>query len=106
MRDDIITALTRLEVLSTINQKAEDAQCDHEARLRALEAFKWKLAGACLALGAALGERWCPTGRVYFASRGSAVQVPLAPPGRTSAAKGCSAGTGLKHGFVISSTAS
>jgi hypothetical protein len=55
MRDDIVRVLAKLEALDTINEKAEDIHRDHEARLRMLEAFKWKLGGACLALGGIAG---------------------------------------------------
>lgn len=61
MRSDVVRAMTRLEM-------ADQIHSDHEARLRSLEQFKWKLLGAVLAgsaavsaattwVGLALGQR-------------------------------------------------
>jgi hypothetical protein len=51
MRDDVVKILSKLEALDRDRQTDEDIHRDHEARLRMLEAFRWKLAGAGLALG-------------------------------------------------------
>ena len=50
LRTDITKALERLAVIDAKSQDTEARHNDHELRLRSLEAFKWKLAGACIAL--------------------------------------------------------
>lgn len=55
MRSDLVKALTRIEVIDTVNKGAEDDRRDHEQRLRILEAFKWKLLGVCITGGAIAG---------------------------------------------------
>ena len=55
LRSDIVRALTRVERIDTVNQAADEIHRDHEMRLRGLESFRWKLAGACLTLGAVAG---------------------------------------------------
>lgn len=58
MRTDVGRALTRLEVIDARNKTADTIHADYETRLRALEAFRWKLVGLALAvslLSSALG---------------------------------------------------
>lgn len=55
LRGDLGRALLRLERLDTVNSTAEEIHRDHEVRLRALEAFRWKLAGACLLVSGGAG---------------------------------------------------
>ena len=55
MRADVVKALTRIEVLDARNTDADHLHADHEARLRLLETFKWKMIGGMLAIGAVSG---------------------------------------------------
>lgn len=55
MRTDIGKALTRLEVIDARDQAAAEVDRDHEGRLRALEAFRWKLVGIALCISVAAG---------------------------------------------------
>lgn len=55
MRADMARALTRIEVIDHQNGDADRLHADHEARLRALEAFRWKLTGLAVSLGSAAG---------------------------------------------------
>lgn len=55
LRTDITRAIERLAVIDTKTHDAESRHNDHELRLRALEAFKWKLAGGCIALSIVSG---------------------------------------------------
>jgi hypothetical protein len=55
LRGDLGRALLRLERLDTVNSTAEEIHRDHEQRLRSLETFRWKLAGACLLVSGAAG---------------------------------------------------
>ncbi len=55
LRTDVGKALIRLEHVDTVNQAAEQLHSDHEARLRVLESFRWKAAGAAAVAGAAAG---------------------------------------------------
>jgi hypothetical protein len=55
LRSDVVKALTRIEALDTTNQLANEIHHDHEVRLRALESFRWKLAGACLTVSVLAG---------------------------------------------------
>jgi hypothetical protein len=56
MRADVVRALTRIEAIDTVNRTADEIHRDHEARLRVLESFKWKLAGASVVIGAVAGS--------------------------------------------------
>lgn len=55
MRQDIGRALTRIEVMDARTADADRLHTDHEARIRSLEAFKWKLAGAVTVLAMIAG---------------------------------------------------
>jgi hypothetical protein len=55
MRVDVGKALTRIEVIDNRNTAADRIHADFEIRIRALEAFKWKLAGGALTMAAAAG---------------------------------------------------
>lgn len=46
------TVTTKLDSIATDNTRGEQVHQDHEARLRALEAVRWKIAGWSAALGA------------------------------------------------------
>lgn len=46
------TVTTQLANIATDNQRGETVHSDHEARLRSLEAVRWKIAGWAAALGA------------------------------------------------------
>lgn len=48
LRTDMVRAIERIAVV-------DQARADHESRLRALEAFRWKLVGASLFFGALAG---------------------------------------------------
>lgn len=50
MRQDVGKALTRLEVIDNRNADADRLHADHEARLRALEVWRWKFAGVITVL--------------------------------------------------------
>jgi hypothetical protein len=56
MRTEVVRALERLAVIESRNQDDNQRSGDHEARLRMLERFRWKLAGACLTGGAVAGS--------------------------------------------------
>lgn len=55
LRGDLSTLAIRFERIDVVNLEAERIHADHEQRLRILEAFRWKLAGACLLLSGAAG---------------------------------------------------
>jgi hypothetical protein len=55
MRADVARALTRIEVIDTRNGDADKLHADHEARIRALEQFRYKLLGAAVVIGGASG---------------------------------------------------
>ena len=55
MRNDINKALTRIEVLDTRHTDIDQLGRDHESRLRALERFRYTLAGMAVLGGAASG---------------------------------------------------
>lgn len=55
MRGDLAKALTHIEVIDSRNLGADQVHIDHEARLRALEAFRWKVTGLAIAFGAGSG---------------------------------------------------
>lgn len=55
MRADVVKALTRIEVIDTVNRSAEDIHRDHESRLRGLEQFKWKVFGASITVSVITG---------------------------------------------------
>jgi len=55
MRQDITKALTRIEVIDSRNNDADKLHSDHESRLRALEAFRWKVTGIAVASSAVVG---------------------------------------------------
>lgn len=55
MRTDIGKALIKIEVLDIRNTDADRLHADHEARLRALERFRYTLAGVAFVGGTAAG---------------------------------------------------
>ena len=55
IRGDVGKALTRIEVIDNQNVIADRLHTDFENRLRALEAFKWKLTGIALSVAAVAG---------------------------------------------------
>lgn len=55
MRTDVTKALTRIEVIDSRNTDADKIHADFEARLRMLEAFRWKLTGVVLFVSMAAG---------------------------------------------------
>lgn len=55
MRTDMAKALTKIEVIDARNTAADKTDGDHELRIRALEAFRWKFAGIYAAIGLACG---------------------------------------------------
>lgn len=55
MRNDVGNALTRLEVISSRNQAADQLHRDHETRIRAIESWRWRAAGAATAAGLLAG---------------------------------------------------
>lgn len=55
LRTDIGKALTSLEVINARNVAADRTDNDHEARIRGLEAFRWKLAGIALCISVISG---------------------------------------------------
>jgi len=55
MRADVAQALTRIEVINVQNADADKLHADHEARIRQLEAFRWKLAGIAVVLAIIAG---------------------------------------------------
>lgn len=64
MRADVGKALTRLEVIDGRNGVADQVHRDHETRLRALEAFRWKLAGVLFVVSVLAGilSAWISSG--------------------------------------------
>ena len=55
MRADITRALTRIEVIDSRSEEADRLHADHETRLRALERFRFTVAGYALAGGSVMG---------------------------------------------------
>lgn len=55
LRDDLTRVLVHMEAVDTRNTAADRAHLDYEARLRALETFRYKLAGASLIGGVGAG---------------------------------------------------
>lgn len=55
LRTDITRTLERLAVIDHRSQNSDSIHSDHEQRLRAVEAFRWKMAGAAIALGGTAG---------------------------------------------------
>jgi hypothetical protein len=55
MRTDVARALTRIEVIDARNTSADNLDRDHESRIRALEAFRWKMAGIAVVLAIIFG---------------------------------------------------
>jgi hypothetical protein len=55
LRSDLSALAIRFERVAVVNTAAELARADHETRIRALEAFRWKLIGACVLVSAAAG---------------------------------------------------
>lgn len=51
IQGDLAKMATRLEVIDTRNKGADEKSADHETRIRALEAFRWKLAGIAVVIG-------------------------------------------------------
>lgn len=45
MRTDVGKTLASLQVMTVRNEASDKLHSDHESRLRALETFRWKLAG-------------------------------------------------------------
>lgn len=91
MRQDIARSLTRIEVIDSRNGDADRLHSDHEQRLRALEAFRWKLAGIAIVVAIIVGfaSAWLssralsPVGSMTFAGPPGCCRVPapLLPPG-------------------------
>ena len=55
MRSDLTRVLAHQEATDLINRGAEQVHADHEARLRALERFRFTLGGLAIVGGAASG---------------------------------------------------
>lgn len=55
MRAEVGAALLRLAVIETRNSLADQAHADQEARLRALERFRYSLMGAAVLAGGVVG---------------------------------------------------
>lgn len=55
MRADLSTVLTRQERIDVRSDAADRLNLDHEARLRMLESFRWKLTGIALAVSTVAG---------------------------------------------------
>jgi hypothetical protein len=55
MRSDLTRVLAHQEATDLINRSAEQIHADHETRLRALERFRYTLAGLAVIGGAASG---------------------------------------------------
>ena len=55
MRAEVGAALTRLAVIETRNGLADAAHADQEARIRALERFRYSLLGASVLAGSLAG---------------------------------------------------
>ena len=55
MRSDLSRVLAHQEATDLINRGAEQIHADHEARLRALERFRFTLGGLAIVGGAAAG---------------------------------------------------
>lgn len=62
MRNDVARALTRIEVIDSRNGDADKLHSDHEQRIRALEQFRWKLAGIAIVMAIIAGfvTAWLP----------------------------------------------
>jgi hypothetical protein len=56
LRGDLSKIAVQLEHVDTVNQAADHIHSDHEARIRVLEAARWKLVGACCVVSAAAGS--------------------------------------------------
>jgi hypothetical protein len=65
IQSDLGKLATRLEVIDNRNKGADATDADHEQRLRALEAFKWKVVGLSMAISAITSVL-----TVYLSSRG------------------------------------
>lgn len=63
MQVDVSRVATKLEVLDARNKSADQLDADHEQRLRALEAFRWKVVGLAFAVSALMGfvTAWLPS---------------------------------------------
>jgi hypothetical protein len=55
MRSDLSRVLAHQEATDLINRSSEQIHADHEARLRALEKFRFTLGGVAVVVGAASG---------------------------------------------------
>lgn len=55
VRTDVSKALVSLEVINATNTVADQIHRDHETRLRALEAWRWKLAGVLVVVAILIG---------------------------------------------------
>jgi hypothetical protein len=55
LRGDLSALAIRFERVDVVNTAAEAVHADHENRLRALEAFRWKLIGGCVLVSAVAG---------------------------------------------------
>jgi hypothetical protein len=55
IQGDLAKMATRLEVIDTVSKTADQQRADHETRIRALEAFRWKLAGIAIVVGILAG---------------------------------------------------
>lgn len=56
MQADLAKMTTQMEVINIRNVHADEVDRDHETRLRSLEAFRWKLAGMAVTVGALSGS--------------------------------------------------
>lgn len=56
MRAEVAAALTKLAVIETRNGLSDQAHADQEARLRALERFRYSLMGAAILAGTLAGS--------------------------------------------------
>ena len=52
MRSDLTRVLAHQEATDLINRGAEQIHADHEARIRALERFRYTLVGVAIVIGA------------------------------------------------------
>lgn len=55
LREDLTRVLTHMERVDTRNEAADRSHADYETRLRALETFRYKLAGVSLIGGVGAG---------------------------------------------------
>jgi len=55
LRSDLTRVLTHMERVDTRNESADEKHRDYEIRIRALEAFRYKLAGVALIGGVGAG---------------------------------------------------